>query len=176
MEERFVKLTEAHQIKPFECGKSKIEADLTEFLHKQSKLYLKEKMGTTYLIENDTDTISYCTILNDKISMSVDEKKVWNRINRNIKNEKHQKSYPAIKIGSLATNCNYAQKGYASYLIDFVKNYLLSDTQFSGCRFITVDAYNTEKVLAFYFNYGFRFFSEKDCDATTRSMYLDICK
>ncbi len=175
MSESFVKLTDEHAIKSFDCGDSEIETDLKNFLFQNAKPYLAEKMGVTYLIENEQATISYCTILNDKISMSVDEKKIWNRINRNIRNEKHRKSYPAIKIGCLATNTNYKNQGYASAILDFILKYLLSDEQFSGCRFLTVDAYNTPAILKFYTDYGFNFFTMKDIESKTRAMYLDIC-
>ncbi|MCQ2608473.1 MAG: GNAT family N-acetyltransferase [Bacteroidales bacterium] len=133
-------------------------------------------MGITYILENYKHTIAFCTILNDKISMSSNEKNIWNKINRNIPNNKRRKSYPAIKIGSLATNTIYQRQGYGAALIDFVKDYLLSNKQFSGCRFITVDASNNEKTISFYKNYGFKFLSDKDNDHKTRCMYHDIMK
>ena len=172
---RFVRLTDEHLIKPFNCGDEQKDLDLADFLVNNARLYAKERMGVTYLIEDDNETVCYCTVLNDKISMSVDEKHIWNRINRKINNGKRRKSYPAIKIGCLATNIHYTKMGFATKLVDFVRQYLLSDRQFSGCRFMTIDAYNDKNVLQFYENYGFRFFSEKDLTANTRSMYFDIC-
>lgn len=176
MKEKFVKLTINHKIKNFNCGDNDYEKDLTNFLFTNAKPYLQEKMGVTYIIENAHDTITYCTILNDKISMSVDEKQIWNRLNRKIANEKRRKSYPAMKIGCLATNKDYKKSGYASAIVDFITKHLLSDEQFSGCRFLTVEAYNKPKVIKFYTDYGFKFISEKDSDKKTRCMYLDIAK
>ncbi len=176
LKETFIKLKDKTNIKPFDCGSEDYQIDLTNFLFDNAKLYQKEKMGTTYILENSKHTIAFCTILNDKISMSLDERTIWNKINRNISNNKRRKSYPAIKIGSLATNTIYQKQGYGAALIDFIKEYLLSNKQFSGCRFITVDASNNEKTISFYKNYGFKFLSEKDEYLKTRCMYHDIMK
>ena len=136
-----------------------------------------KKLGVTYLIENDDDTIAYCTVLNDKIERSAIPSKFWNKFNReNIINEKRRKSYPAIKIGCLATNEKYQGKGFARILLSFIKTHLLGDTQFSGCRFITVVAYNDKDVIGSYLRLGFSFIQEDDADEKTRCMYLDITK
>lgn len=173
----FIKLSENHSIKSFSCGSQKKDIDLADFLIDEAKLYLKQKLAVTYLIENDEDTISFCTILNDKIERTSIPSKFWNKYNRkNIINEKRRKSYPAIKIGCLATNEKYQGKGYARILLSFIKTHLLSENQFSGCRFITVDAYNDKAVIDSYLHLGFSFIQEDDANEATRCMYLDIMK
>ena len=140
-------------------------------------MYLKQKLGVTYLIEDANETIAYCTILNDKIERSSIASSFWNKFNKkNIVNEKRRKSYPAIKIGCLATNEKYQGQGFARILVNFIKNHLLSDEQFSGCRFITVDAYNDRAVIDSYLRMGFSFIQDTDKDDVTRCMYLDIMK
>lgn len=173
----FVKLSENHSIKSFSCGKQEKDIDLTDFLMQEAKLYLKQKLGVTYLIESDDDTIAYCTILNDKIERTSISSKFWNKFNKkNIINEKRRKSYPAIKIGCLATNEKYQGQGYARILLSFIKTHLLGDSQFSGCRFITVDAYNDKAVIDSYLHLGFSFIQEDDENDATRCMYIDIMK
>ncbi len=44
----------------------------------------------------------------------------------------------------------------------------------TGCRFITIDAYNNERTLRFYEKNDFTFFSDKDKNKKTRSMYFDL--
>ena len=75
MNTHFLKLTETHDIKNFTCGTKKKDIDLTDFLLKEAKLYYKQKLGVTYLIENEYDTIAYCTILNDKIERIIPKSK-----------------------------------------------------------------------------------------------------
>ncbi len=177
MNTHFLKLTETHDIKNFTCGTKKKDIDLTDFLLKEAKLYYTQKLGVTYLIENEYDTIAYCTILNDKIERSSIASSFWNKFNKkNIVNEKRRKSYPAIKIGCLATNEKYQGQGFARILVNFIKSHLLSDEQFSGCRFITVDAYNDKSVIDSYTRMGFSFIQDTDKNDVTRCMYLDITK
>lgn len=61
-------------------------------------------------------------------------------------------------------------------LVNFIKSHLLSDEQFSGCRFVTVDAYNDKSVIDSYTRMGFTFIQDSDKDDVTRCMYLDITK
>ena len=44
----------------------------------------------------------------------------------------------------------------------------------TGCRFITVDAYNNERTIAFYEQNEFRFLSSSDATEDTRQMYFDL--
>ena len=44
----------------------------------------------------------------------------------------------------------------------------------TGCRLITVDAYNRPDVVTFYEKNGFRFLTSDDADKETRIMYFDL--
>ncbi|MEA3416657.1 MAG: hypothetical protein U9R02_10985 [Thermodesulfobacteriota bacterium] len=46
----------------------------------------------------------------------------------------------------------------------------------TGCRFLTVDAYNNDdqKAIKFYQKNGFQHFSEKDKNKKTRAMFFDL--
>lgn len=72
------------QIKSFDCG----DADLNDFLISNAINYYKSMMALTYLLEdNETDkTVAYYSLLNDKIIFDPDEKRLWNRLNRNVAN------------------------------------------------------------------------------------------
>jgi len=54
-----------------------------------------------------------------------------------------------------------------------VKDMFLIDNR-TGCRLVTVDAYNNPRALNFYQSNGFDFFTEKDKEQSTRSMFFDL--
>ena len=53
------------------------------------------------------------------------------------------------------------------------KKFFLEDNR-TGCRFMTVDAYNNDRVIKFYKKNGFQFLSNKDTNKKTRIMYFDL--
>ena len=62
-------------------------------------------------------------------------------------------------------------KGYGSVLLDFVK-ILTSLRRFSGCRFVTVDAY--DEAIPFYEKNGFVVISSSRSESETTLMYFDL--
>ena len=44
-----------HVFKPFDCG----DQDLNDFLLKDSKLYLKNLLAVTYVLETESRTVAY---------------------------------------------------------------------------------------------------------------------
>ena len=164
-----IQLSSDTEIKPFRCS----EEDLNSFLFEDAKYFQKELMAVTYLIE-DHDlnlTVAYFSLLADKITFNPEEKSAWNRLNRNIPNSKRRKSYPALKIGRLAVNQEYAGTGLGTFILDSIK-YAFTTVKRLGCRFITVDALNT--ATPFYQKNGFKFFTESDRDDITRLMFYDL--
>lgn len=156
-------------IKPFRCT----EQDLNGFLFDDAKRYQSELMAVTYLIEDSSKdvTVAYYSLLADKISFNPEEKSAWNKINRNIPNNKRRKNYPAVKIGRLAVNEDYSGCGLGSMII---RNIMYTFTQVKrlGCRFLTVDALHS--ATPFYEKCGFKFFTEEDKDDETRLMFFDL--
>lgn len=157
------------QIKSFDCG----DADLNDFLISNAINYYKSMMALTYLLEdNETDkTVAYYSLLNDKIIFDPDEKRLWNRLNRNVANLKRRKEYPAVKIGRLAISKDYAGQQIGRSILLQLKH-IFATMRRSACRFITVDAYAA--AVPFYQKCGFTFLSEKDRYSPTRAMYFDL--
>lgn len=157
------------QIKSFDCG----DADLNDFLISNAINYYKSMMALTYLLEdNETDkTVAYYSLLNDKIIFDPDEKRLWNRLNRNVANSKRRKEYPAVKIGRLAISEDYAGQQIGRSILLQLKH-IFATMRRSACRFITVDAYAA--AVPFYQKCGFTFLSEKDRYSPTRAMYFDL--
>ena len=155
-------------IKPFRSS----DSDLNNFLLNDAKKYASALLATTYLIENSKETIAYFSLLNDRVLMNDEEKTVWNRLNRLISNNKRRKSYPAVKIGRLAIGEKYAGKGIGREIIILIARMFATEQQKAGCRFITVEAYDS--ALGFYEKMGFQFITNKDARQKTRVMYFDL--
>ncbi len=69
-------------------------------------------------------------------------------------------SYPAVLIGRLGVNKDYRTTDEignttGNQLMNFIKTWFLINNK-TGCRFIVVDSYNTEKALKYYERNGFQ--------------------
>ena len=98
---------------------------------------------------------------------------IWNRINRRIPNVKRRQSYPAVKIGRLGVVEKYQSSGLGSEILDLLKMAFVCDNK-TGCRFITVDAYNKPRTMKFYQKNDFAFLITSDEKEDTRQMYFDL--
>lgn len=67
----------------------------------------------------------------------------------------------------------YQKQGIGSEVLSFIKSFFTIRNK-TGCRFITVDAYNCDRVIEFYEDNGFRFLTDKDKSEDTRLMYFDL--
>ncbi len=155
------------EIKSFKCG----DSDLNDFLYEDAKAYLNKMMAVTYVLEDSERTIAYYSLLNDKIVFDPDEKPHWNRLNRAIPNRKRRRDYPAVKIGRLAVSEEYKGMNIGRMILLQIK-IMFARMNRSGCRFLTVDAY--QDAVPFYEKCGFHTLSSKDVDDPTRAMYFDL--
>ena len=168
MANRLIRLTQEHEIKPFDCG----DEDLNDFLLNSSKQYLEQLLAVTYIFEDDKNSLAFYSLLNDRISIDqVEDKSVWNRFRKKLPNAKRTSSYPAMKIGRFGINCEHQKLGIGSDLINFLKSWFITNNR-TGCRYLTVDAYIQS--LAFYEKCGFNYLTEKDKKQDTRLMYFDL--
>lgn len=167
----FSRLTPEQELKPFNCS----DADLNDFFFNEAKSYQKELLAVTYIIETETETVAFYSLLNDKIAMEdFDTNSQWYRkISNRLPINKRHKSYPAIKIGRLAVNSNFQGQGIGNMIIDYLKQLFIENNR-TGCKFITVDAYRQS--LQFYRKNGFEYLTIKDENDDTRLMYFDLIK
>ena len=166
---RLVKLTEIAEIKPFDCG----DQDLNEFLYDDARFYNEQMLAHTYILEEDSETVAYFSLLNDKISQTDLDKSLWRKLRKNIPHEKHYDSYPAVKIGRFAVSQNYAGKNIGSDILDFIKRKLADNNEYSASRFLTVDAYRA--AVPFYEKNGFMpLLKEPPTDQPTIPLYYDL--
>jgi hypothetical protein len=59
---QLVRLSETHEIKPFDCE----DTDLNEFLLVDAKFYQSQLLATTYIGESYDKTVFFFSLLNDK--------------------------------------------------------------------------------------------------------------
>lgn len=80
------------------------------------------------------------------------------------------RSYPSVKIGRLAISKDLQGQSLGTYLLKFIKMYFVSGNK-TGCRFVTVDAYND--AVSFYLKNGFEFLQQRE-DLPTQLLYFDL--
>ncbi len=160
-------------IKPFDCG----DDDLNDFLLSKAAVYRNALLATTFVIENETETLAYFSILNDSLKLNVELFNSKSAFKRFIKQfvshaKSHIKNFPALKIGRLAINKKYQGNGLGKLIIDMIIADVINLNDQQACKLITIDAY--QKSLLFYEKVGFKYINNNDENEDTRQMYLDI--
>ena len=166
---RVVRLTQDYEFKSFDCGNQ----DLNNFLLTDSKPYAKKLLSVTYILETDEEIAAYFSVSNDKISVPDSDKATWRKIKSLFPHSKHRSDYPAVKIGRLAVNGRYKNRGIGTDILDFVKDLFITNNR-TGCSFDTVDA--LREAIPFYVKNGFRYLdkSSANLESETCLMYYDL--
>lgn len=168
------RLDETEYVNVFDCG----DNDLNDFIINEAVPFRKALLAVTYVLaerENPDNVIAFCSLANDRVSLSDFETKTdFNRFRREKKfpQSKRLKSYPAVKLCRLAVDKTAKGLSAGSLLIDFIKTYFISDNK-TGCRFVTVDAYLA--AIPFYQKHGFTQLNTDDEGSSfTRLLYFDL--
>ena len=166
-------LTEGYSIKPFDCE----DEDLNDFLFNEATPYQKELLATTFVMENDEQTLGYYSLLNDSLQLREDmfaRKSQFRKFLRELMPypKRHLKTIPALKIGRLAIDKSFKGKGLGSVIMANIISKCIKMNKEQACRLITVDAY--KQAIPFYQKMGFKFLTEDDKNDTTRLMFLDL--
>ena len=166
-------LTEGYSIKPFDCE----DEDLNDFLFNEATPYQKELLATTFVMENDEQTLGYYSLLNDSLQLREDmfaSKSQFRKFLRELMPypKRHLKTIPALKIGRLAIDNSFKGKGLGSVIMANIISKCIKMNKEQACRLITVDAY--KQAIPFYQKMGFKFLTEDDKNDTTRLMFLDL--
>lgn len=168
---------------PFSCS----NADLDDFFCNDSILYSKKLLGKSYtfrLRSNENKLVAIFTLSNDSIRID-DLPNARKQKMKHLVEHKPLRRYPAVLIGRLGINAEFANQGYGSAVMDFIKSWFIKNNK-TGCRFIMVDAYNLPATLKYYEKNGFRYLFSTESqealytyqDATikmrTRIMFFDL--
>lgn len=156
---------------PFICENK----DLNEFFANDAVLYSQRLLGKTYLFclkASPNIIVAAFTVSNDSIRMTnkLNEEAKTTFLRQTELEEKGLRRFPAVLIGRLATNKEYAGKGVGTAVMDFIKRWFRFDNK-TGCRFIIVDAYNNEATIHYYLKNGFQFLLE---DERLEAKYMGI--
>ena len=177
------------ECQPFSCG----ESDLDEFFSKDCLINQSRLLGKTYLfcLKDQPETIVTA------FSLSNDSIRLTNRITDEYKeqflddtdlHDKSLKRFPAVLIGRLGTNKDFAGQGYGTAIMDFIKVLFRTNNR-TGCRFLIVDALNRTETLHYYEKNDFHYLiADERLEAkymgigvgrlplNTRLMYFDLLK
>lgn len=168
---RIRKLKTSETITNFDCG----DDDLNGFIIEEAVFYRKALLAVTYIVEDGTTgkMLAYFSLANDRVSLSDFENKTeFNRFRKKrFVNEKRLRSYPAAKVCRLAVDNSARNLHIGTHLIEFIKSYFITNNK-TGCRFLTVDAYNA--AIPFYLKNGFVPLNDDDADKTTRLLFYDL--
>lgn len=147
----------AEYCNPFSCG----DADLDEYFEEDAFLYENELLGKSYCWINrndDKEIVAIATLAYDGIKTFNLDNTSKNSFQRNIPHNKRHRSYPAVLIGRLGVNKLFQGKGLniGTQLMDALKYWFVDENNKAACRYIIVDAYNSEGTLHYYTKNGFK--------------------
>ena len=142
---------------PFSC----VDEDLDEFFSHDVFLYEEELLGKTYCWinrNNDNEIVAIATLSYDGIKTNNLDNPSRNAFQRKIPQQKRHRSYPAVLIGRLGVNNSFQRHGFnvGTQLMNALKYWFVDENNKAACRYILVDAYNTESTIHYYVKNGFK--------------------
>lgn len=164
----FYKAGNPSEFEQFDCG----DEDLNDFVHNDADLHRKELIAETYAFrfkikELTTAPVSFVSLSNDSIHLKTSRQK------KKIPHKLRYSQLPAVKIARLGVHKDLQGKRIGTLLLDLIKEIFTTNNR-TGCRFLTVDAYNQERTISFYQRNDFDFLDPDDSSEKTRIMYYDL--
>lgn len=152
----------------FSCG----DSDLDEFIQHDAVKYDALLLSVTYsyhLKDNGIflPPVAFVSLSNDLLQINSSRKR------KKFPRPKHRDTYPAVKIGRLGVLKGMQGNKVGSSLVFLLKQLFITDNR-TGCRFITVDAYNNPRTINFYRKRDFQLLTPKDASDRTRLMWFDL--
>lgn len=158
---------------PFSCG----NADLDDFFFQDSFDYAAALFGKSYCFyldcEESIEIICAFTVSNASIFTNRLPNARKKKVGAEVPFVKRDLIYPAVLIGRLGVNVKFqhSEEHIGTYLLDFIKFWFTEPNNKTGCRYLVVDAYNTEGPLTFYKKNGFNFlFSTEEQEKKYRNI------
>lgn len=157
----------------FSCGNE----DLDGFFFHDAVSYAENLFGKSYCYTTEGDkneivcafTVSNASIFTRWLPNSRKKK-----VGKLVPHVKQDLIFPAVLIGRLGISIKYQHLHLGSEVLDFIKAWFVEPNNKTGCRYLVVDAYNTEVPLAFYKKNGFDFiFSTEEQEKNYRQIISD---
>jgi GNAT superfamily N-acetyltransferase len=142
------------QITEFYCG----DSDLNDFFNHDALLFQSEKLGQTYYfcLKGTKKVVCAYSLSADSLKTVLLPGSRIKKVRELVPREKALQSYPALLIGRLGVSVEFAGQGIGSQLMKNIKYFC--DINFPTLvRFLVVDAYNSDAVLAYYLKNRFSF-------------------
>ena len=143
------------QSRPFSCE----DKDLDDFFLYDAFKFEKQLLGKSYCFRLKSDnSVIVCayTLSNSSVEARNLPNSRKKKLMENIPHEKSLSSYPATLIGRLGVDKEFGGIGIGTELIKFIRQQLRLPRNLAASRYLTVDAYNNERVLKFYEANGFK--------------------
>ena len=169
--------------KPFSCGYD----DLDEYFLKDSPLWADQMYGKTYcfVLKDDPQTIVCAfSLSNETIRVDLLPNSQKKRFLKEIPKEKRMRRYPAVLIGRLGVDIQFANNGIGTELMQILKFWFIEPDNKAAVRYLAVDALNNSRTLNDYEKNGFAYlFRDEEQEAVssrmklplkTRYMYFDL--
>lgn len=117
--------------------------------------------------------MAYFSLAADKLSVNdFASNSEFNRFRkRRFVHEKRLRSYPAVKLCRLGVDISMKGTGLGSIILSLIE-FLCTQGNRIGCRFITVDAYKT--ATPFYIKNGFQPLSKGISNCFTEPLFMDL--
>ena len=147
----------AEYCNPFSCG----DEDLDEFFSNDVFLYEEELLGKTYCWVNKInrhEIIAIATLSYDGIKTYTLDNPSRNALQRKIPQQKRHRSYPAVLIGRIGVNRLFQGQGLnvGTQLMTILKYWFVDENNKAACRYMLVDAYNSDSTIHYYIKNGFK--------------------
>lgn len=162
----------------FNCA----DGDLNDFFHKDAFPHSNEFLAKTYAfrsraVGDGKPPAALVCFFNDSIFLT-DQEARMSAFRRYLKKrvpypKRGYKSFPSVKIGRLGVQKEWQNHGIGTSLLNMAKEFFIYENR-TGCRFLTVDAYNNPHVLNFYRKNDFDFLTSLDASHKTRTMFFDL--
>jgi len=162
------KVTDLKQLKLFDCG----NLDLNDYFRNDVLAQKEELLNETYALIEATVGSEFPVALISLCNDAVRKEKLlaWLRFDDP---QKIYPAYPAVKIARFGVCTQYQRNNIGTHTVNMIKKMFVTNNR-TGCRLITVDAYNEKEVIDFYSKNNFQFFSEKDKKKKQRAMFFDL--
>lgn len=150
----------------FDCG----DDDLNEYFHEDSAAHQAELLTQSYCLQLSNHpqiVLALLDFCNDAIYIG----KYKNLIEIDPRKQYHY--LPGVKLTRFGVQREFQRMNVGTHALNMAKKMFITDNR-TGCRFLTVDAYNTASVLNFYEKNGFKPFPDSGKNKRTRALFFDL--
>lgn len=154
----------------FSCRDDDLNDFITNDARQQQGLLLSVTYGYRLRMDGGySPPVAFASLANDSLKLTPEQ------IESAGLHEVGYRDFPAVKVCRLGVHAEFQRKGVGTQVLNIVKRLFLTANR-TGCRFITVDAYNNPGTLGFYQANDFDLLWPRDATRRTRAMFCDLMR